>query len=284
MIDPNIWESEDVAKLNFMGRLLLIGMFSNADDYGKGRANPTYLRSTVFKYDDIPINEIESAITTISRYINIIFYEIDGSKYYMFTNWDKWQNVQKPQESKIPDPPELVQNNSGISQESFQNQNGQREEKRKEEEEKGIEVEEEENESAAASSEFAKVIDAFNRNIHPVTPVEAEKIHDWLKDMEPGVIIAAIGEAVTYSKRSMGYINAVLSSWLSLGIKTALAAEAYLRDRANEKNNKNPSPGSKNVKFKAPVNTFNSYDQRSYDIKKLEKQLLGLDESDDEGG
>ena len=37
MIDPNIWDSEDFSKLSILGRLLFIGMFSNADDEGRGK-------------------------------------------------------------------------------------------------------------------------------------------------------------------------------------------------------------------------------------------------------
>ena len=44
MIDPNIWQSEDFNSLSLMGRLLFIGMFSNADDEGRGIANPVFLR------------------------------------------------------------------------------------------------------------------------------------------------------------------------------------------------------------------------------------------------
>ena len=38
MIDPNFWESEDVSRLSLFARLLFIGMISNADDEGRGRA------------------------------------------------------------------------------------------------------------------------------------------------------------------------------------------------------------------------------------------------------
>jgi len=104
MIDPNIWESEDVASLTVEQRLLLIGLFSNADDYGKGRAKPAYVRSTVFPYDDIPVSEIAEDLQVIASFINIKLYEVDGQSYYKFLNWEKWQRVDKPQPSLIPEP------------------------------------------------------------------------------------------------------------------------------------------------------------------------------------
>ena len=39
MIDPGIWQSEDFAKMSTLGKLVFIGLFSNADDEGRGRAN-----------------------------------------------------------------------------------------------------------------------------------------------------------------------------------------------------------------------------------------------------
>lgn len=116
MIDPNIWSSEDMSKLTIRQRLLVIGLFSNADDYGKGKAKATYIRSIVFPYDDIPVLEIIDDLETIRATISIEFYEVEGNSYYKFLNWEKWQTVQKPQSSIIPEP---VENDSGLIPEPF---------------------------------------------------------------------------------------------------------------------------------------------------------------------
>ncbi|MBN2909134.1 hypothetical protein JQC72_06305 [Polycladomyces sp. WAk] len=161
MVDPNFWESEDVAALTHRQRLLLIGLFSNADDHGRGRAHPSYVRSKVFPYDDITLREIQQDLDCIAQRINIRFYTVNESRYYAFMNWDKWQTVQKPQPSKIPEPPtevvqeikqdetegvpepepfenhsgtslEQVENDSGMGQESFRNDSLLKEKKGKE--------------------------------------------------------------------------------------------------------------------------------------------------------
>lgn len=104
MIDPNIWCSEDVSKLSITARYLLIGMISNADDFGKGRANASYLRSIIFPYDDIKSSVIEKALNEISKNISIQFYSINENQYYKFINWSKWQKVDHPANSIIPEP------------------------------------------------------------------------------------------------------------------------------------------------------------------------------------
>jgi len=104
MIDPNFWESEDVSKLSVFARLLFIGMFSNADDYGKGRASAAFLKSAVFKYDNVPLPEVEKALEEIVRHTALRLYEVAGNKYYIFRNWGKWQKVPHRTDSNIPDP------------------------------------------------------------------------------------------------------------------------------------------------------------------------------------
>lgn len=104
MIDPNFWTSEDVSNLTIRQRLLLIGLFSNADDHGKGKGKVAAIRSAIFTYDDIPLSEIEIDLREISKLISIVFYEVSGNSYYKFNNWSKWQRVDKPQISLIPDP------------------------------------------------------------------------------------------------------------------------------------------------------------------------------------
>ncbi len=140
MIDPNMYDSQDVSKLNIQQRYLLIGLVSMADDYGKGRALPAKIRSFVFPYDDIPLSQIKDDLSVIAKYINIEFYEIDGSSFYRFKNWKKWQRVDRPQPSNIPDPKEYFDectNNSkndskNDSANSSENDSGLKEFKRKE--------------------------------------------------------------------------------------------------------------------------------------------------------
>jgi len=104
MIDPNFWDSEDVSRLSIMERLLLIGLFSNADDYGKGRGNSTTIRSKIFPNDDFSLKDIEKALKNIRKNINVLFYEVENNQYYKFTKWSHWQRVDKPQVSMIPEP------------------------------------------------------------------------------------------------------------------------------------------------------------------------------------
>lgn len=105
MIDPNFWASEDVSKLTIFERLLFLGMVSNADDAGKGRANAAYLRSCVFPYDDMELDDLEQALCHIAQHTSVVLYEHRANRYYRFSNWNSWQKIDHPTQSKLPDPP-----------------------------------------------------------------------------------------------------------------------------------------------------------------------------------
>ncbi len=103
MIDPNIWQSEDFGKLSNLAKIVFIGLFSLADDEGRGRANPTYLKSTLFPYNEkMRSTDIEVALSEISRNMSILFYSYNESNYYSLLSWNTFQKIDKPTDSKIP--------------------------------------------------------------------------------------------------------------------------------------------------------------------------------------
>lgn len=103
MIDPNIWQSEDFGKLSNLAKVVFIGLFSLADDEGRGRANPVYLRSTLFPYNEkMRSTDVEVALSEISRNMSIVFYSCDGNNYYNLLSWNTFQKIDKPTDSKIP--------------------------------------------------------------------------------------------------------------------------------------------------------------------------------------
>lgn len=107
MIDPDIWQNENFSKLSTLAKLVFIGLFSNADDQGRGRAKPVYIKSILFPYDEnIRSADIDKTLQEIGSKMSVTFYSSNENEYYCLDNWTKWQRVDKPQPSKIPSPPE----------------------------------------------------------------------------------------------------------------------------------------------------------------------------------
>ena len=103
MIDPNIWDSEDFGNLSDLAKLVFVGLFSLADDEGRGRCNPGYLKSKLFPYkENLRSADIEKTLSEISSNMSVIFYLCDEKQYYSLYNWNTWQKIDKPTASKIP--------------------------------------------------------------------------------------------------------------------------------------------------------------------------------------
>ena len=105
MIDPGIWQSEDFARLSTLAKLVFIGLFSNADDEGRGRANALYLKSILFPYDEkLRAADMEKTLQEIASHMSVTFYTHDEKEYYVLESWNSFQTINKPTASKIPLP------------------------------------------------------------------------------------------------------------------------------------------------------------------------------------
>ena len=115
MIDPTIWEDEKFGKLSPHAQILFIGLFSNADDEGRIRLNPAYIRSTIFIYKDLSLNEIDKIITEVTQTMSHIHvYEVDGHNFAHIENWDKYQKQKTDRISPSMLPPCKLCNISAV--------------------------------------------------------------------------------------------------------------------------------------------------------------------------
>ena len=114
MLSPDIWESESFSSLSDFQKIVFIGLISLADDEGRGKANPSYIKSTLFPYDENRrVAEVKSALSQIARCTSTQFYNVNGSEYYFLSSWTKWQKIDKPSKSKLPPPPSATDSGVG---------------------------------------------------------------------------------------------------------------------------------------------------------------------------
>lgn len=65
----------------------------------------------------------------------------------------------------------------------------------------------------------------FEQNIAPLNPYVIDQITDWLEIFPEDVVIFSMQLAVEANKRSMSYINAVLTNWKNEGVKNLADAK-----------------------------------------------------------
>ena len=105
MIDPDYWLHEQFGTGSLLAQLLFIGMWNFADDEGLIRYSAAYLRSAIFPYRDIALEEIEDAKREIEAADSVFPYkDKDKTEYCYVINFLKHQTINKPQRSKIPPP------------------------------------------------------------------------------------------------------------------------------------------------------------------------------------
>lgn len=112
-IDPSFWDDLAIAKLKPIERLFFIGCFSNADDEGRLIGNPAYLRATIFKYDDMSLEEVtEIRDHAVAMTTNLILYHANDEEYLAFRMWSKHQKPNYPKVSQHPVPPLVEESRS----------------------------------------------------------------------------------------------------------------------------------------------------------------------------
>lgn len=120
MISPEIWESQNFSSLSDLAKIVFISLFSHADDQGRGRADPSFVKNTTFPYDENRrVADIKSALSEIARRMSVQFYSVNGIEYYFMKNWERWQKVDKPSPSKLPPPPSVGEGGAIHSNEEF---------------------------------------------------------------------------------------------------------------------------------------------------------------------
>lgn len=103
MISPNFWTDEKLGECTICERLLFMGLISNADDDGYGRANPKLIKSVIFPYDtDLRVSDIDKWLSHLGTLSLIVLYTYREQTYYFVPNFHKHQTINKPTPTILP--------------------------------------------------------------------------------------------------------------------------------------------------------------------------------------
>ncbi len=113
MISPDIWQDPWFGKLSHTERIFYIGIISNCDDEGRILAESPYLRSRIFIYEDIPLDNIETMLQKFrATNPNFCLYSNNGTgnRYIALLSWSKYQKPEHASPSTLPPPPNTALN------------------------------------------------------------------------------------------------------------------------------------------------------------------------------
>lgn len=122
-IKPEFWNDKKVASWPIFTRLLFIGLWTAADDHGRGSAEPARLSAELFPYDlsRDPRETLASVAAGLDRLAadsRITLYEVGGETFYEVSKWRDHQRVDNAGKPKVPTPYEGVARPSRDSRET----------------------------------------------------------------------------------------------------------------------------------------------------------------------
>jgi len=97
-IKPEFWSDERIVELSPMARLLFIGMWNFADDYGGIERSPRQLKMKIFPGDDV---DVELLIQELLRSGMVTEHEIKGARYLHIKNFNTHQKINKKSDRRI---------------------------------------------------------------------------------------------------------------------------------------------------------------------------------------
>lgn len=104
MLDPAFWDDEDLIGASSDERILFIGLFSLADDYGHITAHPAILHKGIFAYDPTVsiqrVAELRDKLLSICR--NLTVYGVDGQQYIWLRKWEGHQDLRFRAKAQYP--------------------------------------------------------------------------------------------------------------------------------------------------------------------------------------
>lgn len=106
-IKPEIWLSPQLMNLSRDARLLFIGLISQADDEGRGSADPRKLKAVIFPGDeDVAGNRIRELLAEIEQQGLAVTYDGNGhGPLYELPSFGKHQVINKAKPSHYPPAP-----------------------------------------------------------------------------------------------------------------------------------------------------------------------------------
>lgn len=110
-LKPEFFTSRSLAKVSHAARLTFAGLWTQADDHGRGVADTRILKGAIWPLEDgIGAPEIDAHLKELSTTGHVVLYVIDGDAYFEVANWEKHQAAAyRRGEAKHPAPtPETV--------------------------------------------------------------------------------------------------------------------------------------------------------------------------------
>ncbi len=95
-IKPKFWDDVKIGRISRDARLLYIGLWTFADDLGVVIADPVWLKSKIFPYDRIQIQQLEAWLEMLEKTGFISLLTVKSESFYYLPTFSRHQVINKP--------------------------------------------------------------------------------------------------------------------------------------------------------------------------------------------
>jgi hypothetical protein len=107
-VKPEIFQSPQVMDLSPLGQICFLGLIFQADDAGRGSADPRKIKGTTFcGNDEVNGERVAELLSEVaSRGLCVLYDAPDHGRLYALPTWSKHQRINRPSASRYPAPPD----------------------------------------------------------------------------------------------------------------------------------------------------------------------------------
>lgn len=95
-IKPQFWDDAKIGRIPRDARLLYIGLWTFADDLGVVIADPVWLKSKIFPYDRIQIQQLEAWLGLLEKTGFISLLSVKSESFYYLPTFSRHQIINRP--------------------------------------------------------------------------------------------------------------------------------------------------------------------------------------------
>jgi hypothetical protein len=102
-LKPELWLSPQVMNLSHSARLLFIGLVTQADDEGRGSADPRRLKAAIFGGDDCTADSVRRWLDEITdQSLAKTYTGGEHGELFEIPTWRDHQSIDRPKKSRYP--------------------------------------------------------------------------------------------------------------------------------------------------------------------------------------
>lgn len=108
MIKPKFWDDAKIGKISRDARLVYIGMWNFCDDLGVIRADSVWIKSKIFPFDQMQIQQFDKICHEILKNGFISLFSYRDEKFYYLPKFSLHQTINKPNYEEVNVPKEIL--------------------------------------------------------------------------------------------------------------------------------------------------------------------------------